>query len=183
MKKQVAFISLFILMAIGLTISLYERQARAQNEQLDSQISPMNPLPVEPGVNPEDVGRSLPPVDTSPLPGFPSPSNPTANIDKQVAIDKALKIASKRFRATNSRVVKFSLTSYEEAAEQLIGSVGTDRSLLNTPVQVIELSGSFGRRSRSRFQEEVSTPTPTFTKAYVVLRAADGALLIAKTVR
>ena len=99
------------------------------------------------------------------------------------AVDKALEIALKRFNATESRVVDSTLVSYEETAERLLGSiVGIDRSLLNTPVWVIELSGSFQRRSRSPFQKDVSTPTPTFTKAYIVLRAADGALLIAQAV-
>lgn len=183
MKKQVSIISLFVLMTIGLTTFLYERQAGAQNEQLYSQVSPMSPLPVEPGINPEDVRRQLPSVDTSPLPGFPPPSNPTADIGEQVAVDKALEIASKRFRAIDSGVVESNLTSYEKAAERLIGYVGTDGSLLDSPVWVIELSGSFQRSRRSPFQEEVSTPTPTFTKAYVVLRAADGVLLIAQTVK
>jgi hypothetical protein len=97
---------------------------------------------------------------------------------EQVAIEKALEIASKRFRATDSSVVESNLTSYEEARERLIGSVEIDCSLLNTPVWMIELSDSFQRSRRSPFQKEVLTPTPTFTKAYVVLSATDGALLV-----
>lgn len=143
----------------------------------------MNPLPVEPGINPEDVGRQLPSVDTSPLPGFPAPSNPTADIGEQVAVDRALEIASKGFKATGPRVVESNLISYEEAAERLIGYVETDSSLLDTPVWVIELSGSFQSNRRSPFQEDASTPSPTFTKAHIVLRAADGLVLIRRAVK
>lgn len=143
----------------------------------------MNPLPVEPGINPEDIERQLPAVDTFPLPGFPPPSNPAADIGEQLSVDKALEIASNRFRATESRVVESALVSYEDAARRLLGPIEIDRSLRSTPVRVIELSGSFQRRSRSPFQEEASTSIPTFTKAYIVLRAADGVLLIAQTVR
>ncbi|MGB3695142.1 MAG: hypothetical protein WA896_22780 [Spirulinaceae cyanobacterium] len=141
-------------------------------------------FPIEPRPNLEDVKRQLPPLDTSPSPGFPPPANPTADIGEQLAGEEALEIASKRFKATNSKVIKSSLMSYEEAQEQLLGHIEADHPLFNTPVRVIEISGFFQRR-RGRhftFKGEVSTSTPTFTKAYIVLRAADGLLLITKVV-
>lgn len=143
----------------------------------------MNPSSIEPALNPEDLGRQLPPVDTSPLPGFRPPANPTADIGEPVAVDKALEIASKRFIANNADVTKSSLMSYEEAQEQLLEPVETDHPLSDTPVRVIEISGSFQRRGRSPFQKEVLASTPTFTKAYVVLRAADGLLLVAQATK
>ena len=181
MKKQTAIISLFILMTIGMAAFLYEKQARAQNKQIDSQSLPMNSLPVEPGINPEDVGRQLPPLDTSPLPGFPVPSNPAANIGEQVASDRATEIASRIFKSTDSTVTESSLMNYEEAAELLLVDVETDDSLFMTSVWVIELSGSFQRSRRGPTQEESPIPAPTFSKAHIVLRAADGLVLITQT--
>ncbi|MGI8932662.1 MAG: hypothetical protein ACR2FS_01165 [Phormidesmis sp.] len=109
-----------------------------------------------------------------------SDDNLTVDIGEQAVVDKALDIASKRFRATDLRVVKSSLMSYEEAHAQLLEPIETDHLFLNTPVRVVEISGFFQRRERSPFQKEVLTPAPTFTKAYVVLRAADGLLLVVK---
>ena len=138
-------------------------------------------IPIEPELIPKDTGRQLSSVDTSS--GFPSPANPTADIGEQVAIDRALEIASNRYKATNSEILKSSLMSYEEAQKQLLESTETEDPLFNPLVWVIKISGSFQRRGRSSFQGEVQPPIPTFTKAYVVLRAADGLVLATKAVK
>jgi len=144
----------------------------------------MNLSPIEPAPTPEDAKRQLPPVDTSPLPGFPPPANPAADIGEQVTTKKALKIAVKSFKAANSKLIKSSLMSYEEARQQVSEPIERDHPLFNTPVRVIEISGTFNRRSRRPSQEEVPTlTTPTFTKAYIVLRAADGLLLVTQLVK
>ena len=143
----------------------------------------MNLSPIEPAPNPEDDQRQLPPVDTSPLPGFPPPANPSADIGEQVAVKKALEIAVKSFKAANAKVIKSSLMSYKEARQQLSEPIEEDHPLLNTPVRVIEISGTFKRRSYRPSQEEVPTSTSTFTKGYLILRAADGFLLLTKVVK
>lgn len=65
--------------------------------------------------------------------------------------------------------------SYKQARQQLSEPI-EEHQLFNTPVWVIEISGIFNRRNRRSSQEEVAT-TP-FTKAYIVLRAADNLLLV-----
>ncbi len=142
----------------------------------------MNHLPIEPAPNPEDAKRQLPPVNTDPLPGFPPPANPAADIGEQVAAEKALKIAAKDFKATNSKVIKSSLMSYKEARQQLSEPIEEDEPLFNTPVRVVEISGTFKRRNHRLFQEEVSTSTP-ITKGYIIFRAADGLLLSTQLIK
>lgn len=138
-------------------------------------------FPIEPAPNPEDAKRQLPPVNTKPLSGFPSPANPTADIGEQVAAEKALKLAVIDFKATNSKVIKSSLMSYKEARQQLSEPI-EDHQLFNTPVRVIEISGTFKRRSHRPSQEEVATSTP-ITKGYIIFRAADNLLLFTKLVK
>lgn len=142
----------------------------------------MNSLSIEAVPNPEDAKHQLPPVDTEQLPGFLPPANPAADIGEQVAAEKALKLAVIDFKATNSKVIKSSLMSYQEARQQLSEPI-EDQQLFNTPVRVVEISGSFKRRSHRPSQEEVATSTPTFTKGYIILRAIDGLLLFTKIVK
>lgn len=142
----------------------------------------MNPSPIELAPNPEDDQRQLPPVDTSLLPGFSPPANPSADIGEQVAV-KTLEIALRSFKAANAKVLKSSLMSYKEARQQLSEPIEEDDPLSDTPVRVIEISGTFKRRSYQPSTEEVPTTTPTFTKGYIVLRAADGILLLTKVVK
>ncbi len=97
--------------------------------------------------NPEDAKLKLPPVDTAPNPGFPPPINPSADIGEKVAVKKALEIAVKSFKAANAKVIKSSLMSYKEAGQQLSEPIEEDHPLFNTPVRVIEISGTFKRRS------------------------------------
>jgi hypothetical protein len=66
--------------------------------------------------------------------------------------------------------------SYKEA-RQLLEPIEQDHPLFNTPVRVVEIFGTFKRRKHRPFQEKVSTSTPTFTKGYIIFRAADGLLL------
>lgn len=142
----------------------------------------MNP-PIEPAPNPEDDKRQLPPVDTTPNPSFPPPLTPSADIGEQVALNKALEIAVKSFKAAKAKVIKSCLISYKEAQQQLSEFIEEDHPLFNTPVWLIEISGTFKRRSHRLSQSEVPTSTPTFTKGYIILRAADGFLLLTKVVR
>lgn len=142
----------------------------------------MNP-PIEPAPNPEDDKRQLPPVDTTPNPSFPPPLTPSADIGEQVALNKALEIAVKSFKAANAKIIKSSLMNYKEARQQLSEPIEEDHPLFNTPVRVIEISGTFKQRSHRPFHKEVSTSTPTFTKGYIILRAVDGFLLLTKVVR
>lgn len=137
---------------------------------------------MEPAPNPEDAKRQLPLLDTAPLPGFPPPANPSADIGEEVAAKKALEIAVKSFKAANSKVIKSSLMSYKEARQQLSLPI-EDHALFNTPVRLIEISGTFKRRSHRPSQSEVPTSTPTFTKGYIILRAADGFLILTKVVK
>ena len=101
---------------------------------------------MEPAPNPEDAKRQLPPLDIAPLPGFPPPANPSADIGEEVAAKKALEIAVKSFKAANSKVIKSSLMSYKEARQQLSLPI-EDHPLFKTPVRLIEISGTFKRRS------------------------------------
>jgi len=142
----------------------------------------MNFLPIEPRPNLEDTKRQLPPVDIVPLKSFPPPAISSADITEQVAVERALKIAANRVKVANLKVTKSSLMSYQEACQQLSEPIEEDCLLFNTTVWIIEISGTFKRRNHRRSQEEVLTSTPTFTKAYVVLRAADGLLLITKAI-
>jgi len=145
--------------------------------QSNSQSSPMNVLPTDPVPNPEDAQHQLPPGNTEPNQGFLPPANLNADVGEQVAAQTALKIAAKRFIASNSTVIKSSLTSYNEARQKLSMPIEKEHQLFNTPVRVIEISGTFKRKSRQRSQNQVLTSTPTFTKGYIILRAADGLLL------
>ena len=143
----------------------------------------MNPYPMKPAPNSEDAKRQLPPVDTAPNPGFPPPANLSAHIAEQVAAKKALEIAVKSFKAANAKVIKSSLMSYKEALQQLSEPIEEEHLLFNTPVWVIEISGTFKRRSHRPSHSEVATSTPTFTKAGIILRKADGFLLLTKVTK
>lgn len=57
--------------------------------------------------------------------------------------------------------------SYKEAGQQLSEFIEEDQHLFNTPVRVIEISGTFKRRSHRPFQSEVPTSTLAFTKGYI----------------
>ncbi|BAZ19067.1 hypothetical protein NIES4071_109520 (plasmid) [Calothrix sp. NIES-4071] len=173
MKKLILTIGLF---AIGLTTTSCESQAIAQKNQSNSQSSPINVPPTEPVPNPEDVKRQLPPGNT-PNEGFFPPADPNADVGEKVAAETALRIAARQFIASNSAVIKSSLMSYNEARQQLSMPIEETHQLFNTPVRVIELNGTFKSIDRRRSQEKVPTSTPTFTKGYIILRAADGLLL------
>lgn len=53
-------------------------------------------------------------------------------------------------------------------------SIAEDDELANTPVRVVEMTGVFKRRGRRPLQQASTLP---YTKAYVILRAADGLAL------
>ena len=72
--------------------------------------------------------------------------------------------------------------SYKEARQQLLEPIEEDQ-LFNTAVWVIEISGTFKRRSQRPSQKEVAKSTPTFAKAYIIFRAADGLLLVTQLVK
>ncbi len=153
---------------------MVETQHRQRSQDIDS-------FSIEPAPNPEDAKRQLPLVDTEALPGFPPPANPTGDIGEQVAVEKALKLAVIDFKATNSKVIKSSLMSYKEARQQLLEPIEEDQ-LFNTAVWVIEISGTFKRRSH-RPSQAAATSTLTFAKAYIIFRAADGLLLFTQLVK
>ena len=142
----------------------------------------MNSSPIEPAPNSEDDKCQLPPVESSQLPSFPPPANPSADIGEQVAVKKALEIAVKSFKAANAKVLKSSLMNYKEARQQLSEPIKEDHPLFNTLVRIIKISGNFKRRSYRPSQEEIPTSTP-ITKGYIILRAADGFLLLTKVVK
>ena len=143
----------------------------------------MNSSPIEPAPNLKDAKHQLPPLDTAPLPGFPLPANPSADIGEEVAAERALRIAVNCFKAANSRVTKSSLMSYQAACKQLSEPIEEDDPLFNTPVRVIEISGMFARRKSRPSPEKATISTPTFAKGYIVLRAADGLMLVTKVVK
>ena len=153
-----------------------QHRQRQRSQDIDS-------FSIEPAPNPEDAKRQLPLVDTEALPGFLPPVNPTNDIGEQVAVEKALRLAVIDFKATNSKVIKSSLMSYKEARQQLLEPIKEDTQLFNTLVWVIEISGTFKRRSHRPSQEKVATSIPTFAKGYIIFRAADGLLLFTKLVK
>lgn len=73
--------------------------------------------------------------------------------------------------------------SYQAACNQLSEPTEEDDPLFNTSVWVIEISGTFTRRKSRPSPEKATTSTPTFTKGYIVLRAADGLMLVTKVVK
>ena len=152
-----------------------QHRQRQRSQDIDS-------FSIEPAPNPEDAKRQLPLVDTEALPGFLPPVNPTNDIGEQVAVEKALRLAVIDFKATNSKVIKSSLMSYKEARQQLLEPIEEDDQLFNTAVWVIEISGTFKRRSH-RPSQEAATSTPTFAKAYIIFRVADGLLLSTQLVK
>ncbi|GAB1541003.1 hypothetical protein NUACC21_36720 [Scytonema sp. NUACC21] len=137
----------------------------------------MNVPPTESVPNPEDSERQLPSGNTEPNQGFSPPVDKNADMGEKVAAETALRVAAKRFIASNSAVIKSSLTTYNEARQQLSMPIESDHQFFNTPVRVIEIVGTFKRRNHQRSQKKVITSTPTFTKGYIILRAADGLLL------
>lgn len=148
-----------------------ESQVIAQKNQTSSQVSPMNAEPVP---NPEDTKGQLPPVNNEPLPNFSVPANPNGDIGEQVAAERALKIViGKRFNASNSKVIKSSLMSYKEARQLGLEPLREDHPLINTQVRLVEISGTFQVRDRPS-RQGVPTSTLTYTKGYIILRAADG---------
>ena len=72
--------------------------------------------------------------------------------------------------------------SYKEARQQLLEPIEEDHQLFNTPVWVIEISGTFKRRSH-RPSQAAAISTPTFAKDYIIFRAADGLLLFTQLVK
>ncbi len=125
-----------------------------------------------PAPNPEEPSRQLPPTSYETLRGFLPPANPEADIGDRDAAQRAINIAATRFGECNPRVIKNSVMSYREAfrlgAEPLDSE---DDPLASTPVRVVEILGTFKRRRGRPRQAEAS---PTFTKGYIILRAADG---------
>lgn len=111
----------------------------------------------------------------NPVYGFPPPINPHIIISELDAIQRA-SLEAGRYGEKNPEVIRSRLMSYKEAL-QLIPepiSVTEDDELANTPVLLVEMTGAFKVRSRPR---GVAVPTQPFTKAHVILRAADGLIL------
>ena len=102
-----------------------------------------------------------------------NPADPTADIGESVAAETALKIVAKRFKATKSTVIKSSLMSYKEARQLGPDPIEEDHPLVNTRVRVVEILGSFQVRGRPSPQG-VPASTLSYTKGYIILRAADG---------
>jgi hypothetical protein len=125
------------------------------------------PIP-PPAPNPEEASS----ISHETLRGFPPPAHPDADIGDRDAAQRAINIAATRFGECNPRVIKNSVMSYREAfrlgAEPLDSE---DDPLASTPVRVVEILGTFKRRRGRPRQAESS---PTFTKGYIILRAADG---------
>lgn len=136
----------------------------------------MNGSPKDSAQNYEEIKQQLPLLNTDPLPSLPSPANPTDDIGEQVAVQIALDTVTKRFKAINSKVIKSSLVSYKEALQELPEPVGEDHQLAKTQVRLVEISGTFQGKNR-RLRAGETRSSRTFTKAYVILRKADGFLL------
>ncbi len=135
----------------------------------------MNGSPKDSAQNSEEIKQQLPLLNTDPLPSLPSPANPTGDIG-ELAVQIALDTVIKRFKAINSKVIKSSLVSYKEALQELPEPVGEDHPLAKTQVRLIEISGTFQGKNR-RLRAGETRSSRTFTKAYVILRKADGSLL------
>lgn len=130
-------------------------------------------MSTEPAPNPEDAKRQLPPVNDDPLPDFSPPANPNADIGEKVASETALKIVANRFKAINSKVIKSSLMSYKEARQLGSEPIQLEHPLDNTRVRVVEISGNFQVRVRPSRQGALASSL-SYTKGYIILRAADG---------
>jgi hypothetical protein len=64
--------------------------------------------------------------------------------------------------------------SYKEALQQQSEFIEEKHPLVKTPVRVVEISGTFKVRNRQRSQQGEPTSALTYTKGYIILRAADG---------
>ena len=161
------------LLTIGLVASSCKQQVIAQAPQPDSQRVPMNSPTPEPAPDPQDANRQLPPTSRGSK-GFPPPTNPAADIGERGAAQRALGVVAARYRESNPRVIKSSVMSYKEALQ--LGSeplsVAEEDELANTSVRVVEMTGVFKVRNHAR--REAPASTLSYTKAYVILRAADG---------
>ncbi len=135
----------------------------------------MNGSPKDSAQNSEEIKQQLPLLNTDPLPSLPSPANLTGDIG-ELAVQIALDTVIKRFKAINSKVIKSSLVSYKEALQELPEPVGEDHPLAKTQVRLVEISGTFQGKNR-RLRAGETRSSRTFTKAYVILRKADGSLL------
>jgi hypothetical protein len=133
----------------------------------------MNSPTPEPAPDPQDANRQLPATSRGSK-GFPPPINPAADIGEHGAAQRALGMVAARYRERNPRIIKSSVMRYKEALQ--LGpeplSVAEDDELANTSVRVVEMAGVFKVRNQAR--REVSVSTFSYTKAYVILRAADG---------
>ncbi|MBW4577596.1 MAG: hypothetical protein KME08_20370 [Aphanothece sp. CMT-3BRIN-NPC111] len=130
---------------------------------------PSNP----PAENPDFASSQFSP--TSPYPsGFPAATSPEGDIGERVAIERALLMAPTYGESTPT-VISANLMTYKEAMQ--LGpeplSVSEEHPRSNIPVRLVILTGAFKGRSRPRGV----TNTPTFTKAHIILRAADGLML------
>ncbi|MGC1394346.1 MAG: hypothetical protein WA828_08695 [Coleofasciculaceae cyanobacterium] len=130
--------------------------------------------------DPQDVNRKLPSTSRGSK-GFSPPTNSAADIGERGATQKALGMVAARYKERNPRVIKSSVMKYKEALQ--LGTkplpVAEGDELANTSVRVVEMSGVFkvrnqSRRERNQSQREVPASTLSYTKAYVILRAADG---------
>lgn len=170
------FVSIFVLLVLGFSVSSCEEQVKAQITRLDSQLSPMNvPSPSgPPAENPNLDTSEFPPIGAPPT-SLPLPKDLSADIGENEAVQRALKIAEGRFGANNPQVVSAKLTTYKEAMqlgpEPLEVLEQDPRS--NMLVRVVEMKGAFKIRS---MPAHAKTP-PTFTKALIIVRAPDGLIL------
>lgn len=134
----------------------------------------MNPPTTPPAPDPDDANHQSPPIGNA-VHGFPPPLNPHVIISQLDAIQRAL-LEAGRYGENNPEVIRSRVMSYQDALQLMpeSTSVAEDDELANTPVLLVEMAGAFKIRSRPR---RVAAPTQPFTKAHIILRAADGLAL------
>jgi hypothetical protein len=166
-----------VLLAMGLFISSCAKQVEAQDNRQVEPSSPMNSQSIEPAPNPEDDKFKPPHPNTGRIQELPLPANPNADIGKEVSVKRALKLAELNYKTSNAKVIDSSVMSYRDAIQKLSGWLAEDDPTANTSVRLIEISGKFNRKKHPRFQKNASSSSPTFTKGFIIIRAADGYLL------
>lgn len=168
-KKAIAFGFL----GLGLAVSSCARQVIAQNSQSGTQIQPLT-IPTQlPAPDPKDITREMPPLNRDPQ-GFLPPANPEADIGEVNAVNRALATVASRYAESSPKFIQSRVMDYKQALQ--LGPdpipVAEDDPLVSTPVRVVEMSGTFSVRGRPG--QQGSTPMLSFTKALIILRAADG---------
>jgi len=127
-----------------------------------------------PPADPEDTNRQLSSATVSP-PSFPPPAKPDVDIGERVAVQKALQVLTARASGSSPTVIRCSQIIYGELGKfepKLVELAALTCREAKLRIYVVELEGIFTSTGMSR-PHGARAPGP-FTKAYILVRAADG---------